>query len=190
MGSQRVGHIQSRFYIQQHTGFELGTGQHLSSVQSARSRQRIHQLRPHRVARFGEVTHRCAGLFCDPIRYREQTAGLRVLGSRIAKQDGFAFAAEQRRRDGLRCWTCHSGPRRWHTFAGRHAAGDLGQNLDPFRRSGHQVLGHWHQPIVLQSVQAMDVGTLLGGLTQTLCEQWVVFAQERAHHQHALQLRE
>ena len=52
---------------------------------------------------------------------------------------------------------------------------------------GHQGVGHRHGPVVGLCIQCIDLAAIARRLTQTLCEQRLVFANVRADHQHALQ---
>ena len=51
-------------------------------------------------------------------------------------------------------------------------------------------MGDGHRPVLHLISQHTDRGTLAHGLTNPLCKQRMVFAQVRADHQHALQVRQ
>ena len=67
-----------------------------------------------------------------------------------------------------------------------HGRGHTGQGHDPIGRRRNQALVHAHGPIDGLGHQGAELGALAHGLTQALRHQGLVFAQVRAHHQHAL----
>ena len=181
-----IGGIERRFDVQQQARFER-TAQHLSRVEPAVAWHGTHELRAHGVGGFGQIADAGTGVYADPVRQREQLACLRMLRSSVAQQHGLAFAAQQRRRDGLCLRGRFDDQRRSH--AGLHADGrsHFGQGAHPATRGGGEGAGHRHQPVVMNGVEAVHLAALLRRLTKALREQRVVLAQERAHHQHALQ---
>ena len=72
------------------------------------------------------------------------------------------------------CNGCSNGCQRCHPLTGRD----------------HHVLGYRHQPRVAQGVQTHDLGATARGLTQSLSQQRMVFAQEGPHHQGRIQSRQ
>ena len=186
----RVGGVECGFDVQQHEGLQCRTGQHLTRVQAAALRHRANELRADGIGGLGQVADAGTGLRADPVREREQRAGLRVLRRRVAQQDRLALAARERCGDSFGFIGRVAAHRRLRAVGNADRGGDIGQRLHPAARRNRGLRRHRHQPVVVRSVKTVHLRALARGLADALREQRVIFAQKGTDDQHALQVRQ
>ena len=109
---------------------------HLCRIFAARLGLSAYALCAYGVGSFGQIAPCGTSFLCNPLRYGQQAAGLRVVCSRIAQQQGFACAAKQRLGNGLRSsaglgvcrYACGIGYKGgcWQVFGSGNGCGNAG----------------------------------------------------------------